>query len=232
MIIYKTTNLINGKSYIGKDKYNNPKYLGSGRLLHKAINKYGVENFLKEVLEFCIDEDHMAEREKYWISLYNACESADYYNIVPGGYGGDSITFHPEKDLICEKIRTARKSQIINHSKETRKKIGDSQRGELGFWYGKTHSDESNKKRSESLKGKPKPPRTKEHSDNLSKANKNQIPWNKGKSGVYTDETRKKMSDAKRGKTHKYRMEVCEHCLQEFPVNNIKRHSRICKLNN
>lgn len=40
MIIYKTTNLINNKIYIGQDKNNNPKYLGSGDLLKKAIKKY------------------------------------------------------------------------------------------------------------------------------------------------------------------------------------------------
>ena len=45
MVIYKTTNLVNGKIYIGKDKYNNPKYLGSGKILKLAINKYGKGNF-------------------------------------------------------------------------------------------------------------------------------------------------------------------------------------------
>ena len=230
MIVYKTTNLINGKQYIGKDHYNNPTYLGSGKLLVKAIKKYGKENFQKEILEYCENDDHLAEREKYWISVYKACESKNFYNIVPGGYGGDSITFHPEKDLICEKIRNARKTQIINHSAETRKKISDSQKGELGFWYGKSPSNETRKKISESLKGKKKPLRTKEHADNLSKANKNQIPWNKGKKNVYSDETRQKMSAARRGKTRIYRKEVCEHCLKELPVNNIKRHSRLCKI--
>lgn len=200
MIIYKTTNLINGKVYIGKDKYNNPEYLGSGKLLVKAIKKYGKENFKKEILEYCENDDHMAEREKYWILVHNACMSENYYNIVPGGYGGDSLTFHPNRTEICEKIKAARKLQVIKHSKETRKKIGDSQRGHKGFWYGKSQTTESNQKRSNSLKGKPKPLRTKEHSENLSKANKNQVPWNKGKTGVISPETRKKMSDAKKGK--------------------------------
>ena len=45
MIIYKTTNLVNGKIYIGKDSKNNPNYLGSGNLLKKALIKYGKENF-------------------------------------------------------------------------------------------------------------------------------------------------------------------------------------------
>ena len=50
MIVYKTTNLINGKVYIGKDRKNNPSYLGSGILLQKAIRKYGSDNFKKETL--------------------------------------------------------------------------------------------------------------------------------------------------------------------------------------
>ena len=50
MVIYKTTNLINGKIYIGQDSKNNPKYLGSGVIFLKAIKKYGKENFVKETL--------------------------------------------------------------------------------------------------------------------------------------------------------------------------------------
>jgi len=51
MVIYKTTNTVTGNLYIGKDKHNNPKYLGSGKLLNQSINKHGREVFIKEVLE-------------------------------------------------------------------------------------------------------------------------------------------------------------------------------------
>ena len=65
MIIYKTSNLINGRIYVGKDKHNNPKYLGSGNILNQAINKYGIENFQKEILEYCNTEEELNDREKY-----------------------------------------------------------------------------------------------------------------------------------------------------------------------
>ena len=64
MIVYKTTNLINGKVYIGKDRNNNPKYLGSGILLQKAIKKYGKENFIKETLFESKNEAEINEVEK------------------------------------------------------------------------------------------------------------------------------------------------------------------------
>jgi hypothetical protein len=51
MIIYKTTNTINNKIYIGKAIHNNPKYLGSGLLLNRAIKKYGREMFVREVID-------------------------------------------------------------------------------------------------------------------------------------------------------------------------------------
>ena len=44
MVIYKTTNLVNGKSYVGMDSKNDPNYLGSGKLLKRAVKKYGRES--------------------------------------------------------------------------------------------------------------------------------------------------------------------------------------------
>jgi hypothetical protein len=49
-IIYITTNLINNKKYIGADKNNNPKYLGSGLIIKLAIKKYGKNNLQKMAL--------------------------------------------------------------------------------------------------------------------------------------------------------------------------------------
>jgi hypothetical protein len=83
MIIYKTTNLINGKIYVGQDSKNNPKYLGSGIVLNHAIKKYGKDNFKKEILEHCIDKNDMDIKEKYWIFTTQLCKN-NYYKMCAG----------------------------------------------------------------------------------------------------------------------------------------------------
>ena len=64
--LYKTTNLINGKFYIGVHSTDNLNdgYLGSGKILRYSINKYGIENFKIERLEFFEDKGKLFEREK------------------------------------------------------------------------------------------------------------------------------------------------------------------------
>lgn len=110
MVIYETINMINGKRYIGKDKHNDPRYLGSGKLLNKAIKKYGRENFTKTILEHCKSEEHMSERERHWIRITNAQNSDIYYNISEGGSGGDNITHNPNRDLFIQRIKENRKT--------------------------------------------------------------------------------------------------------------------------
>jgi group I intron endonuclease len=90
MVIYKTTNLVNGKFYIGKDENNNNnnKYLGSGKILKLAFEKYGKENFKKEIIESCISKVELEEREKYWIDKLSATTLG--YNITEGGTGGQT----------------------------------------------------------------------------------------------------------------------------------------------
>jgi hypothetical protein len=86
MIIYKTTNIVNGKIYIGKDVDNDPKYLGSGKILKNAIIKYGISNFIKEIIEDNIDTlSLLDDREIYWIEFYNSTNRRIGYNITKGG---------------------------------------------------------------------------------------------------------------------------------------------------
>lgn len=219
MVVYQTTNLVNGKKYIGRDMYNNPKYLGSGKLLNKAIDKYGKENFKKIILQECKSIEELKQAEEYWINKFDAAKNDMFYNILDGSTGGDTLSNHPDIESIKEKIRDARAKQVICHSEETKRKISESQKGELGYWYGKRQSEESNKKRSKSLKGKPRKNVTcphcnktgaisnmkRWHFDNCSTYTgikhkpTNKQPWNKGKTNVYSKETLEKMSNSHKG---------------------------------
>jgi len=108
MIIYKTTNLINRKIYIGKDKHNDPRYLGSGKSLHYAIKKYGRENFQKEILEYCESENHMAEQEMIWIHKFNSTDRAIGYNMTNGGLGGNTRINYTAQQLNEYKSKISR----------------------------------------------------------------------------------------------------------------------------
>jgi group I intron endonuclease len=89
-LVYKTTNKINGRSYIGMTNGNNPDYLGSGKLIKQAIEKYGRENFQRETLEICDTEQGLREAEARWIEHFDAVSSDDFYNLMEGGRGGDT----------------------------------------------------------------------------------------------------------------------------------------------
>lgn len=114
MIIYKTTNTINGKIYIGQDSKNNDNYLGSGLLLMQAIEKYGKENFHKEIIEYCKSKEELNEKEKYWIKTLNANTRGVGYNIAEGGSGGDVFTNHPNKEEYRRKISESAKKSNRN----------------------------------------------------------------------------------------------------------------------
>jgi hypothetical protein len=86
MYIYKVTNKVNGKIYIGlSTKKNNPSYFGSGKLINKAIKKYGLSNFEKEILEECTNSNELAKAEIKWIEFHDSCNPSIGYNISPGG---------------------------------------------------------------------------------------------------------------------------------------------------
>lgn len=104
MIIYKTINVITGKIYIGKDKNNNPNYIGSGKKLKDAIKSYGKHNFKKEILEYCNSYKQLNEREIYWIEQYKSYNSEIGYNMTKGGDGGDIFTNHPDKESYRKKL--------------------------------------------------------------------------------------------------------------------------------
>ena len=145
MYIYKTTNLLNGKFYIGKRVYRKKDdnwYLGSGIYLNRAIKKYGREYFKKEILEWCNNKIHLCEREIYWIKQLNATNKEIGYNLSLGGDGGNvGIEAYIK---IGNKLRGKKKP------KEFGEKISKALKG-------KSKSKEHNEKVRQSLMGRKRP---------------------------------------------------------------------------
>lgn len=90
--IYKTTNIINGKIYIGKATNRESTYLGSGVDITQAIKKYGKENFTREILEYCTSDKELNKKEKYWITFFNSTNENVGYNLQEGGIVGHKRT--------------------------------------------------------------------------------------------------------------------------------------------
>jgi hypothetical protein len=86
--IYKIVNKINGKEYIGKHitKNINDGYMGSGKYIKRAIKKYGLENFTKEILFVFENEEEMNRKEKEIVTEEYCNQNT--YNLCVGGHGG------------------------------------------------------------------------------------------------------------------------------------------------
>lgn len=179
MVIYKITNIINNKVYIGQDKNNKPNYLGSGNLIKRAIKKYGKENFIKEILCTCDTIEDLNIKERFYIEKYRSTDKELGYNISVGGTNGTMLN-RKHSDETKEKIRIS--SLGKKKSEEHCKNIGLSKKGRFV-------SDEERRKRSDNcfLKGLKKGPLSNETKEKISKSKKGKFP---------SKETKEKMSNS------------------------------------
>lgn len=180
--IYRITNLINGKTYIGQHKYKklNDTYMGSGVALHRAFKKYGIENFIKDVIVANIkDKETIDKLEIKYIAYERASNGNGCYNIAEGGEGWHG----PRSEEWRRKQSEAHKGK--HPSEETRIKLSEAK-------IGKSYSEKTKKKISEALKCRKL---SEEHKKHLSEARKGK------KCGPHSEETKRKIAEALKGKS-------------------------------
>lgn len=192
VFIYRYTNLINGKVYIGstvniKKRQRQHKEASESTIprmeriyFYQATRKYGWNNFKFEIIEENVCIIIRNERENYWIKHHNSLDRKFGYNSCLADKREPS-------DEVRAKMSATKKGK--KKSDETRAKMSASHQGKKHPGYGKKLSEETKARMSAAKKGKKKSDETKAK---MSLAQK-------GK--VVSDETRAKMSDAKKGTT-------------------------------
>ena len=242
-ILYETTNLINGKKYIGihKTLKLDDGYLGSGIAFLNAVEKYGKENFRRDILEFCSSYEELIEKEKIYVNDEWVKDHSNY-NLKTGGQSS-GILSQESKDKISETLKIRYRNGEIKvikpenynpwnkgkfgvYSDDTLQKMSESRKGKEPWnkdMKGKQvawnkgletgpQSEDSKKKKSETLK---------KRYENQEHHSKGQEPWNKGKKGVQIAWNKGKEME---------KIE-CPYCAKIFDrLNAKKRHFENCKL--
>jgi group I intron endonuclease len=145
--IYKTTNLKNGKFYVGMHStYNlNDSYLGSGTVLRRSIRRNGIENFKIEYLEFFDNRVDLANREKELVNE-DLLKDPMCINLRSGGVGGWTIEQQKKNSI----KGNAKKDWLWENDKVWAEKMRDSMskslKGKQVWWIGKNHSEETKQK--------------------------------------------------------------------------------------
>lgn len=150
--LYKTTNLINGKFYVGMHSTDDlhDGYLGSGKYLWNSIRKYGKDKFKTEILEFFDDRKTLVEKEKNLINE-EFIKDPMCMNLKLGGSGGfvwDEIfrKFHSDKMTELNKILWKDADFIKRNKKRsstTLKKLWEEKIVKHTDWTGKNHAEDS-----------------------------------------------------------------------------------------
>lgn len=166
--VYKITNKVNGKVYIGTHKTNNldDNYMGSGKYLKYSQNKHGIENFDKEILFVFDNPEEMFHKEAELVNEDFIAEQ-NTYNLKVGGHGGWNYintnimtqekrlenaskggkTLHISKEEYGKRISEGQKNSpdYLKGIKTIQKKYVN------GTFFGKSHTEETKNKISEKL---------------------------------------------------------------------------------
>jgi group I intron endonuclease len=209
-IIYRVTNTLNSKIYIGKTTqllkqrwYQHCSEARNGKQTHlyRAIRKYGESVFMIETLEVVTDVSLLNEREIHWIA-----ELAPHYNMTAGGEGivGFKHSSHTREQMRQRVLGEKNPIYGSPRSEETRRKLSEAQTG-------KTHSEETRAKMRIDRKGRPKP---EGFGAKISAAHKGR---------VISEEARRKMSESAKRRCQNYSPEERE---RRMKILRTKRHPK------
>ena len=207
--LYKVTNIINNKIYIGVHKTKNidDGYRGSGKRLLQAYTSYGIDNFTYEILEYFNTEEAMYLRE---LEIVNEdfIKRPDVYNLKIGGEGG----WYTNEDIIK---RRSSKNRGTKRTSEQREKYSRCKLGTKNPCFGKEYSIEERKKQSLIMKVKAR--RGKDHPCF-------------GK--IKTEEEKINLSEKNKAAFANRKKIVCDHCKKEvLPNHYAQYHGERCKIN-
>lgn len=212
MFIYRIINLITNDFYIGKTKHSISRRFrshlsamrrGSSSHLHRAIRKYGEQNFVAENVE-SVSEQNLSEREMYWIN-----ELQPHYNMTMGGEGSCGRVI---SEQTRQKMSDARRGVspwnkgktdvYTSEMKERMKASWFGHNGKKPWNVGIVHAEETKRKISEKHKGKKA---TEEARRKMSLSRMGNTYALGSKNGPRSEEIKRKISQAKKGKVRKYR---------------------------
>lgn len=190
--IYVTTNLINGKMYVGQRKINNKngkgwiKYLGSGTHLENAIKKYGKENFDRKIIDIAFNKNELNYFEYYYTKIFNSVNNDNWYNMIYGGKCGGGM-------------------KGKKFTEDHKQKLSESKKGDKNPNYGKKYTEEELKELSKRVSGKNNPMygKCKEESPMYGKK--------------HSEETKQKMREAALGeKNHNYGKSMSKEAKEKY----------------
>ena len=253
MIVYKITNKINNKIYIGQtvktiterfSKHINSVKRHSISYIHRAIRKYGKENFIIEEIEKCNSSDQLNEREIFWIKKLNS-KLPNGYNLTDGGGGISGYKLSKEtkqkisKSLIGNACAKGKHWKLSNKTKEkmSKSKIGntnglgykhtDEAKGNISKNHRRIQTEDTKKKISEKHKNKIL---SKEHCQKISESKKGNT-YRRGKK--HSMETIEKMKTSHKNISSQTRLKMkLSHIGKKHSIEHKRKISESMKNRN
>lgn len=133
-VIYKITNKINGKIYIGKTfqkvelRFRQHYKINEPTLIHKAMVKYGIDNFSLDILYSSLDKDDINNKEAYYIEYYDSRNKNIGYNICKGGEGTSGRVVSDEfksymSNIMGDKVQNLNTGNVYKNMYEAERQL-------------------------------------------------------------------------------------------------------------